>query len=165
MDVSSVSSAIDATSTMPEPATYPRPPPTPAQVAAEASSRQSYLAPPASSSKKSWLDSFLDLVAYSVARILNHPDVRDAVSSAILEGMVKLCYVEDLHEHLRHVDETLTEHQVSDAAKKGKDAQKIVRAYLGGMFAGDNDESKTDDADNDSRRNSKHTENNNKKVR
>mmetsp|Transcript_20779 Transcript_20779/g.57692 ORF Transcript_20779/g.57692 Transcript_20779/m.57692 type:complete len:194 (-) Transcript_20779:2282-2863(-) len=84
---------------------------------------------------KSWLDAFIDLIAYILARILNHPDVRDAVSTAILEGMVKLCYDEHLHDHLKHVDNTLTEHQVSDAAKKGKDAQKIVKAYLGGIFA------------------------------
>mmetsp|Transcript_4965 Transcript_4965/g.11028 ORF Transcript_4965/g.11028 Transcript_4965/m.11028 type:complete len:198 (+) Transcript_4965:233-826(+) len=128
---------------------------TPAQAAAEASSRNpshGYNIPKfqdktydhqqvqenkrnCKSFLKGWLDEFINLFAYIVARILNHPDVRDALSSAILEGMVKLCYDENLHEHLIHVDNTLTEHQVSDAAKKGKDAQKIVKAYLGGIFA------------------------------
>ena len=128
---------------------------TPAQAAAEASSRNpshGYNIPKfpgknndhqqlqekkinCKSILKGWLDEFINLFAYIVARILNHPDVRDALSSAILEGMVKLCYDENLHEHLIHVDNTLTEHQVSDATKKGKDAQKIVKAYLGGIFA------------------------------
>eukprot|EP00536_Pseudo-nitzschia_multiseries_P008891 jgi/Psemu1/325400/estExt_fgenesh1_pg.C_2350013 len=140
---------------------------TPAQASAEASSRnpsRGYNIPKTQENKNDdferargvdssitpkstlerWFDAFIDLVAYILARILNHPDVRDAVSSAILEGMVKLCYDENLHDHLKHVDNTLTEHQVSDAAKKGKDAQKIVKAYLGGMFANDNEEMEKD---------------------
>jgi hypothetical protein len=92
-----------------------------------------------------WFDKCIDIIAYTIARILNHPDVRDAASTAILEGMIKLCYVDNLHDHVKNVDTILTEHQVSDAAKKGKDTTKIVKAYLGGIFGG---EEKTDESTN-----------------
>jgi hypothetical protein len=78
---------------------------------------------------------------------LNHPDVRDAASTAILEGMIKLCYVDNLHDHVKNVDTMLAEHQVSDAAKKGKDTTKIDKAYLGGIFGGD-EETKTNNNNN-----------------
>ena len=96
-----------------------------------------------------WFDKCIDLVAYVVTRVLNHPDVRDAASSAILEGMIKVCYVENLHDHLKYVDETLTKYLESDAAKKGKDTQKIVKAYLGGIFAKINDDDDDDNNNND----------------
>lgn len=88
-----------------------------------------------------YFDKCIDVVAYVVARILNHPDVRDAVSSAILEGLIKVCYVENLHDHVKQVDATLSKHQVLDAAKKGKDTQKIVKAYLGGIFSDNSNDS------------------------
>lgn len=138
---------------------------TPAQVAADASSRNPSHGYNVSSSKKKskkkknvaiaygakrggeeksifaiWFDTFIDMVAYVIARILNHPDVRDALSTAILEGAIKLFYVENLHDHIKNVDAVLTEHQVADAKKKGKDTTKIVKAYLGGVFNHDKDD-------------------------
>jgi hypothetical protein len=92
-------------------------------------------------------DKCIDIIAYIIARILNHPDVRDAASTAILEGMIKLFYVDNLHDHVKNVDTMLAEHQVSDAAKKGKDTTKIVKAYLGGIFSGD-EETKTNNSNN-----------------
>jgi len=81
-----------------------------------------------------WFDTCIDTIAYVIARIINHPDVRDAVSTAILEGMIKVCYDDNLYHHIKNVDATLSEYQVEGATKKGKDAQKIVKAYLGGIF-------------------------------
>mmetsp|Transcript_31892 Transcript_31892/g.35744 ORF Transcript_31892/g.35744 Transcript_31892/m.35744 type:complete len:210 (-) Transcript_31892:148-777(-) len=81
-----------------------------------------------------WFDACIDTIAYVIARIINHPDVRDAVSTAILEGMIKVCYDDNLYHHIKNVDATLSEYQVEGATKKGKDAQKIVKAYLGGIF-------------------------------
>ena len=90
------------------------------------------------------VDLFIDATAYVVARIVNHPDVRDALSTAILEGAIKLFYVDDLHDHIKNVDAILTEHQVADATKKGKDTTKIVKAYLGGIFSKDDDDDNND---------------------
>jgi len=85
-----------------------------------------------------WFDKCIDTIAYVIARIMNHPDVRDAVSTAILEGMIKVCYDDNLHNHIKNVDATLSEFQVEGATKKGKDTKKIVKAYLGGIFNLDN---------------------------
>jgi len=81
-----------------------------------------------------WFDTCIDTIAYVIARIINHPDVRDAVSTAILEGMIKVCYDDNLYHHIKNVDATLSEYQVEGATKKGKDAQKncesILRWYI-----------------------------------
>ena len=75
------------------------------------------------------LDALINITTYVVVRILNHPDVQDAILTAILEGAInKLFWDENSHDHIQNVDTVLTKHQVADAQKKGKDTTKLMKA-------------------------------------
>ena len=59
--------------------------------------------------------------------------------------------MDNLHDHVENVDAILTAHQVSDAAKKGKDTTKIVKAYLGGIFSGEEHANDSTNNNNDNK--------------